>query len=175
MPIVLSSNRLEQSISDAAVSISVIDRETIVASGARNIPEILRLVPGMQVGYSGNEFGSEPQYVVAYHGQSDEYSKQMQVLIDGRSIYEPFFGGINWKSIPVNINDIERIEVSRGPNVATYGSNSFQAAINIITRTAAEDQGAFIQSNIGNNDIADLTYRYGGNNGNLDYRATIST
>lgn len=175
MPIVLSSNRLEQSVSDAAVSISVIDRETIVASGARNIPEILRLVPGMQVGYSGNEFGSEPKYVVAYHGHSDEYSKQMQVLIDGRSIYEPFFGGINWNSIPVNINDIERIEVSRGPNMATYGSNSFQAAINIITRTASEDQGAFIQSNLGNNDIADLTYRYGGNNGNLDYRATIST
>lgn len=175
MPIVLSANRLEQSISDAAVSISVIDRETIVASGARNIPEILRLVPGMQVAYSGNEFGSEPKYVVAYHGHSDEYSKQMQVLIDGRSIYEPFFGGINWKAIPVNINDIERIEVSRGPNMATYGSNSFQAAINIITRTAAEDQGVFIQTNLGNDDIADLTYRYGGNNGNLDYRATISS
>ncbi len=175
MPIVLSSNRLEQSVSDAAVSISVIDRETILASGARNIPEILRLVPGMQVAYSGNEFGSEPKYVVAYHGHSDEYSKQMQVLVDGRSIYAAFFGGINWKSIPVNINDIERIEVSRGPNMATYGSNSFQAAINIITRTAAEDQGAFIQSNLGNNDIADLTYRYGGNSGNLDYRVTIST
>jgi iron complex outermembrane receptor protein len=99
----------------------------------------------------------------------------MQVLIDGRSIYEPFFGGIIWKAIPVNINDIERIEVSRGPNLATYGSNSFMAAINIITRTAAEDQGAFIQSNVGNNDIADLTYRYGNSSGNLDYRITAST
>ena len=175
MPIVLSSNRLEQSVSDAAVSISVIDRETIEASGARTIPEVLRLVPGMQVGYSGNEFGTKPQYVVAYHGHSDEYSKQMQVLIDGRSIYDPFFGGINWKSIPVNINDIERIEVSRGPNLATYGSNSFQAAINIITRTAAEDQGSFIQSNLGNNDITDLSYRYGGSNADLDYRVTISS
>lgn len=175
MPVVLSANRLEQSVSDAAVSISVIDRETIEASGARTIPEVLRLIPGMQVGYSGNEFGDEPKYVVAYHGHSDQYSREMQVLIDGRSIYEPFFGGINWKSNPVNINDIERIEVSRGPNLATYGSNSFQAAINIITRTAAEDQGSFIQSNIGNNDIADLTYRYGGSNGNLDYRITAAT
>lgn len=175
MPVVLSANRLEQSVSDAAVSISVIDRDTIEASGARTIPEVLRLIPGMQVGYSGNEFGDEPKYVVAYHGHSDQFSKQMQVLIDGRSIYEPFFGGINWKSIPVNINDIERIEVSRGPNLATYGSNSFQAAINIITRTAAEDQGSFIQSNIGNNDIADLTYRFGGNSGKLDYRVTAST
>lgn len=175
MPVVLSANRLEQPISDAAVSISVIDRATIEASGARTIPEVLRLIPGMQVGYSGNEFGDEPKYVVAYHGQSDQYSKQMQVLIDGRSIYEPFFGGILWKSIPVNIDDIERIEVSRGPNLATYGSNTFQAAINIITRTAAEDQGSYVRSNIGNHDIADLTYRYGGTSGKLDYRITAST
>lgn len=175
MPIVLSANRLKQPVSAAAVSISVIDRETIIASGARTIPEVLRLVPGMQIGYSGNMFGDEPRYTVTYHGHSDQYSKQMQVLIDGRSIYEPFFGGINWKAIPVNINDIERIEISRGPNLATYGSNSFQAAINIITRTAAEDQGSFIQTNIGANNIRDLTYRYGGSNGNLDYRITAST
>ncbi len=175
MPVVLSANRLEQPVSDAAVSITVIDRQTIEASGARYIPEILRLVPGMQVGYSGNEFGDEPRFVVTYHGHSDQYSKQMQVLIDGRSIYEPFFGGINWKAIPVNINDIERIEVSRGPNLATYGSNSFMAAINIITRSASEDQGSFVQSNLGNNGIADLTYRYGGNSGKLDYRVTLSS
>ena len=175
MPIVLSANRLEQPISDAAVSISVIDRETIEASGARTIPEVLRLIPGMQIGYSGNEFGDEPKYVVTYHGHSDQYSKQMQVLIDGRSIYEPLIGGILWKTIPVNIDDIERIEVSRGPNLATYGSNTFQAAINIITRTAAEDQGSYVRTNIGNHDIADLTYRYGGSSGKLDYRITGST
>ena len=175
MPIVLSANRLEQPASSAGASITMIDRETIIASGARTIPEILRLVPGMQVGFSGNEFGDEPQYVVTYHGHSDQYSRQMQVLIDGRSIYEPFRGGVNWKSIPVNINDIERIEVSRGPNMATYGTNSFQAAINIITRTAAEDQGSFIQTNIGSDDIRDITYRYGGSSGNLDYRITAAT
>jgi len=175
IPVVLSANRLEQPVSDAAVSISVIDRETIEMSGARNIPEILRLVPGIQVGYSGNEFGDEPRYVVTYHGHSDQFSKQMQVLIDGRSIYDPFFGGINWKAIPININDIERIEVSRGPNIATYGANSFQAAINIITRTAAEDQGSFVQSNIGSNGVADLTYRFGGKEGDLDYRVTASS
>lgn len=175
MPIVLSANRLEQSVSDAAVSISVIDKETIEASGARTIPEVLRLIPGMQVGYSGNEFGDEPKYVVTYHGHSDQYSKQMQVLVDGRSIYEPLLGGILWKTIPVNIDDIERIEVSRGPNLASYGSNSFMAAINIITRTAAEDQGSYVRTNVGNHDIADLTYRYGGSSGKLDYRITGST
>ncbi|MFV9616875.1 MAG: TonB-dependent receptor plug domain-containing protein, partial [Gammaproteobacteria bacterium] len=173
--VVLSANRLEQPISDAAVSISVIDRKTIEASGARTIPEVLRLIPGMQIGFSGNEFGDEPKYVVTYHGHSDQYSKQMQVLIDGRSIYEPLLGGILWKTIPVNIDDIERIEVSRGPNLATYGSNSFMAAINIITRTAAEDQGSYVRTNVGNHDIADLTYRYGGSSGKLDYRITGST
>ena len=175
MPIVLSANRLEQPISDAAVSMSVIDRKTIEATGARTIPEVLRLIPGMQVGYSGNEFGDEPKYVVTYHGHSDQYSKQMQVLIDGRSIYEPLLGGILWKTIPVNNDDIERIEVSRGPNLATYGSNSFMAAINIITRTAAEDQGSYLRTNVGNHNIADLTYRYGGSSGKLDYRITGST
>ena len=175
MPIVLSANRLEQTVPDAAISISVIDRETIEASGARTIPEVLRLIPGMQVDYSGNEFGIEPRYVITYHGHSDQYSRQMQVLIDGRSIYEPLIGGILWKAIPVNIDDIERIEVSRGPNLASYGSNSFQAAINIITRTAAEDQGSYVRTNIGNHEMADLTYRYGGNNDKLDYRITAST
>ncbi len=175
IPVALSANRLDQPVSDAAVTISVIDRATIEASGARTIPEVLRLVPGVQVGYSGNEFGDEPKYVVTYHGHSDQYSKQLQVLIDGRSIYEPFFGGILWKAIPVNIDDIERIEFSRGPNLATYGGNSFLGAINIITRTAAEDQGSYARTNIGNHDIADLTYRYGGNRGKLDYRITAST
>ncbi len=175
MPTVLSANRLEQPVSDASVTVSVIDSETITASGARTIPEVLRLIPGMQVGYSGNEFGDEPKYTVSYHGQSDQYSKQMQVLIDGRSIYEPFFGGISWKAIPINIDDIERIEVSRGPNLATYGSNTFQAAINIITRTAAEDQGSYVRTNLGNHEIADLTYRFGGSNGKLDYRVTATT
>ncbi len=175
MPVVLSANRLEQPISEAAVSMSVIDRETIEASGARTIPEVLRLIPGMQVAFSGNQFGDEPKYVVTYHGHSDQYSRQMQVLIDGRSIYEPLLGGILWKSVPVNIDDIERIEVSRGPNLATYGSNSFMAAINIITRTAAEDQGSYVRTNLGNHDIADLTYRYGGSSGKLDYRVTGST
>ena len=103
MPIVLSANRLEQPVTTAAVSITVIDRETIIASGARTIPEVLRLVPGMQAGFSGNMFGDEPRYVVTYHGHSNQYSREMQVLIDGRSIYEPFLGVVNWKSMPVNM------------------------------------------------------------------------
>lgn len=175
LPVVLSDDTLEQAPSRAPVAISSIDRDLIEASGARTIPEVLRLIPGIVVGHSVNDFGDKPLLVAAYHGHSDQYSKQMNVLIDGRSIYDPLLGGVNWYNIPIVIDDIERIEVTRGPNASTYGSNSFMAVINIITRHAAEDQGHFARVNAGNHDIFDATYRYGGNNGDLDYRVTVAT
>ena len=175
LPVVFSDDTLEQAPSRAPVAISSIDRDLIEASGARTIPEVLRLIPGIVVGHSVNDFGDKPLLVAAYHGHSDQYSKQMNVLIDGRSIYDPLLGGVNWYNIPIVIDDIERIEVTRGPNASTYGSNSFMAVINIITRHAAEDQGHFARVNAGNHDIFDATYRYGGNNGDLDYRVTLAT
>ena len=175
MPVVLSRDKLEQAPSRSPVAISSIDRDLIEASGARTIPDALRLIPGIVIGHSVNDFGDKPLLVVAYHGHSDQFSRQMNVLIDGRSIYDPLLGGVNWYNIPVSIDDIERIEVTRGPNASTYGSNSFQAVINIITRHASEDRGHFAKVNAGNHDILDATYRFGGNNGDLDYRATLAT
>ena len=175
MPVVLSASRLEQPITETPMAVTSIDRQIIEASGARTIPEVLRLIPGIVVGNSVNEWGEETKLVVAYHGHTDQYSKQMQVLIDGRSIYEPIIGGVNWNMLPINIEDIERIEVTRGPNASTYGSNSFLAVINIITRHASEDSGHYVNLRAGNHDIADMTYRYGGNSDNLDYRVTVSS
>jgi len=175
LPVVLSDDKLEQSPSRSPVAISSVDRDMIEASGARTIPDALRLIPGIVIGHSVNDFGDKPLLVVAYHGHSDQFSRQMNVLIDGRSIYDPLLGGVNWYNIPVSIDDIERIEVTRGPNASTYGSNSFQAVINIITRHASEDRGHFAKVNVGNHDIFDATYRYGGNNGDLDYRVTLAT
>jgi iron complex outermembrane receptor protein len=175
MPIVLSASRLEQPASETPVAVTIIDRQTIEASGARTIPEVLRLVPGIIVGNSVNEFGDQPKIVVAYHGHTDQYSKQMQVLIDGRSIYEPAQGGVAWNMLPINLDDIERIEVSRGPNAASYGSNSFMAVVNIITRHAIEDQGQLVKVNVGNHNIIDSTYRFAGSKNDLDYRVTLST
>ena len=175
MPVVLSASRMEQPASETPVAITSIDRQMIEASGARSIPDVLRLVPGIVIGHSVDDFGTEPRTVVAYHGHSDQFSRRMQVLIDGRSIYEPIMGGVAWNMLPVNIDDIERIEVTRGPNASTYGSNSFLAVINIITRHAAEDSGHYFRANIGNHDIHDGTYRYGGSEENLDYRITVAT
>ncbi len=175
IPVVLSDNKLEQVASRSPVAISSIDSEMIEASGARTIPEALRLIPGIVIGHSVNDFGDKPLLVVAFHGHSDQFSRQMNVLIDGRSIYDPLLGGVNWYNIPVSIDDIERIEVTRGPNATTYGSNSFQAVINIITRHASEDQGHYAKLHAGNHDILDATYRFGGNNDDLDYRVTLAT
>lgn len=175
MPVVLSASRLAQPISETPVAVTSIDRELIEASGARSIPDILRLVPGMIVGYSANEWGEEAKTVVSYQGHTDQYSRRMQVLIDGRSIYEPLLGGVAWNMLPINIDDIERIEVVRGPNASTFGSNSFLGVVNIITRHAAEDPGHFVKANAGNHGIRDLTYRFGGNEGDLNYRITLST
>ena len=175
IPVVLSQDKLEKAPSRSPVAISSVDRAMIEASGARTIPDALRLIPGLVIGHSVNDFGDKPLLVVAYHGHSDQFSRQMNVLIDGRSIYDPLLGGVNWYNIPVAIDDIERIEVTRGPNASTYGSNSFQAVINIITRHASEDQGHFAKVNIGNHDIFDATYRYGGNSDDLDYRITLAT
>lgn len=168
LPVVLSATRLKQSRHDTPTSVTVIDRHMIEASGARTIVDALRLVPGMQTAYAtGN------QQVVTYHGLSDEYSRRMQVLVDGRSIYLPSFGGITWSSLPLALEDIDRIEVIRGPNSATYGSNSFLGVISIITRHAAEEKGDYARLTRGSNDIGDAVLRHSGGEGKLDYRMTL--
>ncbi len=136
IPMVLTVSRLEQPTSESPSAVTVIDREMIKASGARSIADIFRLVPGFIV---GNLTGNKP--AVTYHGLGSTYNRQLQVLIDGRSVYIPSFGGVPWTSLPLILEDIERIEVTRGPNAASYGANSFLAVINITTREAAQETG----------------------------------
>ncbi|RZU47536.1 iron complex outermembrane receptor protein [Fluviicoccus keumensis] len=133
IPTVFSATRLRQSVADAPASISIIDRQMIDQSGAREIPELLRLVPGMVVGYDTgwNAF-------VSYHGTSADMARRMQVLVDGRSIYQPSLAYVDWIGLPVELGDIDRIEVIRGPNAAAYGANSFLGVVNIITRHPAD-------------------------------------
>ena len=170
VPIVLSATRLAQPLTESPVAMTVIDREMIDASGARTIPDLLRLVPGFQV---GNFDGNSP--VATYHGHSDENSKRVQVLIDGRSVYVPSLAGIPWRDMLVSVDDIDRIEVIRGPNASTYGNNSFFAVVSIITRAAVEDQGHKVKTSVGSHDTVNAYYRYGGQNGDLDYRITVGT
>ncbi len=137
LPVVLSASRLEQPKHLAPAAVTVIDRAMIDASPALTIPDLLRLVPGFQVGsWSGSE------RTVASHGMADQLGRRMQVLVDGRSVYDPVFGGALWQSLPVALTDVERIEVIRGPNAAIDGANAFVGTINITTRApAAHDRG----------------------------------
>ena len=139
LPVVLTASRLSQPMSDAPSPMTVIDREMIKASGFRTVPELMRLVPGMYVG-----FADANRPVVSFHGSSDELARRMQILIDGRSIYMPPHGGVSWADLPLLIEDIERIEVVRGPSSASHGTNSFYGVINIITREAFGQEGGSV-------------------------------
>lgn len=168
-PVVLSASRLSQPLSEAPNAVTVIDREMIRASGFRTFADLFRLVPGMFVGYMD---GNTP--IVAYHGSTEEYSRRMQVLVDGRSIYLPPYSMVNWDDLPVHIADIERIEVVRGPAAASYGANSLQGVINIITRDAANSNGTSVSVAKGNGGISDVSAHVGGTAAKLDYRATLA-
>ncbi len=168
LPLVLSATRLSQPISDSPASITVIDRELIDASGARSLTDLFRLVPGFQVG--------EPRAgapVATYHGFGDEFQRRLQVLIDGRSVYIPLYGGVPWGSLPLSLTDIQRIEIVRGPNAAVYGPNAFSAVINITTRHAAEDAGLHVSAERGGEDEDRITLRGSYHAEQLDMRLTV--
>ena len=167
IPVVLTATRLAQPITEAPAAITLIDREMIHASGAREIAELFRMVPGFVVSHDNGHSS-----IVAYHGLTDEYAVRLQVLIDGRSVYSPVSGGVDWANLPLAIDDIDHIEVIRGPNSASYGSNSFLSIINIVTQHATETTGTFVRGIRGSDGINDAYVRYGNTTGDFDYRIT---
>ena len=170
VPRVLTVSRLSQSIADAPSAVTVIDRETIRASGIVDLPEIFRLVPGFYVGTNAGHIYNT-NHVVSYHGMATSYAGTMQVMINGRSVYTPVFGGVKWSELPITIADIERIEVTRGPNAASYGANSYFGVINILTQQPSEAKGNSVAVTHGNGRNEAL-YRYGGKLKDLNYRIT---
>jgi len=144
LPVVLSASRLAQPLADIPTAMTVIDKDIIKASGALSIPDLLRLVPGFTVG-----FYSGIRATASYHGLADQYARDMQVLIDGRSIYDPGYGGVSWPDMPIDMDDINRIEVTRGPNATAYGSNSYAGVINIITDHPADVLGSKVIATTG--------------------------
>lgn len=110
LPVVLSVSRLSQPVNEAPAAVTIIDRNMIRASGFRDIPDLLRLVPGFSVAYTRDN-----TWAAGYHGLGDAFSRRFQVLVDGRSIYSPHYGAVYWTDLPLSIDDIERIEVVRGP------------------------------------------------------------
>lgn len=168
-PVVLSASRLAQPISEAPNAMTVINRDMIAASGARTIAELFRLVPGMYLSYYK---GSQP--IVGYHGTTDQYSRRMQVMVDGRSIYLPPASTVDWASLPITLNDIERIEVIRGPAAASHGANSLHGVISIITKGADQVNGKSVSIRRGNKGVNDISAHAGQVGEVFDYRVTLA-
>lgn len=169
LPMVLTASRMSQSPLDAPAPVTIIDHEMIRASGFTEIQDLMRLVPGFVV----SDWPKGPPNV-ANHGLGDGYSRRLQVLLDGRSVYSPFDGRVDWSSLPVRINDIERIEVVRGPNQATYGANSFQGVVNIISRSPRQEHGKALSLTSGNLGTKEAAARIGNADGPLEWRLSLS-
>lgn len=169
VPIVLTASRMAQSPLDAPAPVTVIDRDMIRASGFSEIHDLMRLVPGFLVA----DWPKGPPNVVN-QGLGDGYSRRLQVLLDGRSVYSPLDGRVDWSTLPIRVDDIERIEVVRGPNQAAYGANSFQGVINIITRSPRQEQGTSLVLTSGTLGTKEVALRTGRGNGPLEWRVTLS-
>ncbi|HWD32099.1 TonB-dependent receptor plug domain-containing protein [Pseudomonas caricapapayae] len=169
LPQVLTATRLKQSPAAVPGSMTVLDSALIRASGARDIPELLRLVPGMMIGYGA---GNQP--TVNYHGSNVNDARRMQVLIDGRSVYRPGLATVDWSDIPLAMEDIERIEVFRGPNTVSYGANALMAVVNILTRKPADSHGTRLKVTRGERGINDWYASQGSGWDGGDLRLSLS-
>jgi iron complex outermembrane recepter protein len=163
---VVSASKTEESLSRTAAAIFVITREDIRRSGATNIPDLLRMVPGMDVSQINAN-----TWAISARGFNARFSSELFVMVDGRSVYTPSFGGVFWDTLDLPLEDIERIEVIRGPGGSIWGTNAVNGVINIITKKTSETKGALVTAGGGNIDQGFGTAQYGGAVGkSTDYR-----
>ena len=163
---ITSVAKKEQRLAETAAAIYVISAEEIRRSGATSIPEALRLAPGVTVSRINAN-----QWSIGVRGFGTELSRSVLVLIDGRSVYTPLFAGVYWDVQDTMLEDIERIEVIRGPGGTIWGANAVNGVINIITKSAAETQGLLATTGGGSEEKAFGGLRYGGKIGkNFSFR-----
>lgn len=152
---VFSASRREQKLSEAPNAMSVITKEDIKRSGAVDLPDLFRMVPGVDVvNVYGNAYG------VSARGFNDRFAQKMLVMIDGRATYATFFNGVFWENDQVFLEDIERIEVIRGPGATLWGANAVSGVINIITRDPEEDQELMVTGKVGTKQYREGVARY---------------
>jgi iron complex outermembrane receptor protein len=162
---VTSVSKKAEKESQAPAAIYVITQEDIRRSGLQSIPELLRMVPGLQVAQSGSG-----NWAITSRGFDGQFANKLLVLIDGRTVYSPVYSGVYWDVQNVMLEDIDRIEVIRGPGATLWGANAVNGVINIITKSAKDTQGTLITAATGNQERASVAGRYGGKEGDLSYR-----
>jgi iron complex outermembrane receptor protein len=163
---VISVSKKEQKLASTGAAIFVITQVDIRRSGATNIPDLLRMVPGMDVARVDHS-----TWAVSIRGFNDVYADKVLVLIDGRSVYQPVYSGVSWYAQEMPLENIERIEVIRGPGGTVWGANAMNGVINIITKSAKDTHGGLIAAGGGSDLQADGLVQYGGKIGQSgDYR-----
>jgi len=153
---VTSASQKEQKLSDVAAAMTVLNSDDIHRSGATNIPDLLRYVPGVEVGQASNTGIS-----VTIRGFGGTFATKLLVLVDGRSIYDPVFGGVDWPYQRMMMDDIDRVEVIRGPGATIWGANAVNGVVNIITKDAKDTQGGLVSSIYGTREQGVDEFRYG--------------
>ncbi len=154
---VSSVSTTEEKLSRAAAAVFVITQEDIQQSAATNIPDLLRMVPGLDVAQINANV-----WAISARGLNDRFSNELLVLVDGREVYTPTFGGVFWDSLDLPLEDIEQIEVIRGPGSSVWGANAVNGVINIITKNAAATRGGLVEAGAGNVNEGFGTLQYGG-------------
>lgn len=154
---VTTVSRTPQKLSEVASAIFVITQDDIRRSGATSIPDALRMAPGVQVERVGTD-----KWAISIRGFNGLYANKLQVLMDGRSVYSPLFSGVLWEQQDTLMEDIERIEVIRGPAATSWGSNAVNGVINIITKKASDTQGTLFTAGGGSFEHGFVGARYGG-------------
>jgi iron complex outermembrane receptor protein len=154
---VTSASKKEQKISRVPAAIFVITQDDIRRSGAIDIPDVLRMVPGLEVAQI-----NPSTWAISARGFNGQYANKLLLLMDGRTVYSPIFSGVYWDAQDVTLDSIERIEVIRGPGATVWGANAVNGVINIITKVAQDTQGGIATAAGGNLLHGAGTVRYGG-------------
>ena len=168
---VTSVSKKETKLNEAPAAITVITQDEIGRFGFTSLPEALRMVPGLAVARAGSN-----QWAISSRGFNYQYSNKLLVLMDGRSVYTPAFGGVYWNAQDMLLEDLDRIEVIRGPGGTLWGANAVNGVINITSKNSKDTQGTLVSTSAGYEDLPALAIRYGGKLApNLHYRVYVKS
>ncbi|NLE38299.1 MAG: TonB-dependent receptor, partial [Pirellulaceae bacterium] len=159
-------SRTTQPLARTPSAVYVVTNEMIRRSGARNIPEVLRMVPGVQVARI-----NASAWAISIRGMNARFAKQLLVQIDGVAIYSPTHSGVFWEREYVMLEDVDRIEVIRGPGAAVWGVNAVNGVINIVTKSSKDTTGVYAGGGGGDEHRRFGDFRVGSRSGNLHWRA----
>ncbi len=161
---ITSAGRKTQNLSDVPAAVYVIRQEDLHSSGVTSIPEALRMVPGLQVARI-----SSNKWAISSRGFNGTFSNKLLVQIDGRSVYSPSYSGVYWDVQNVMLEDVDRIEIIRGPGATLWGANAVNGIINIITKQSSDTQGVLLSLGAGDHEQGIASLRYGTQLGENSY------